>query len=120
LKRRPVRSCRQANPHRPDTAPALGLRARLDLNAAGWGWFVDPTPHDDSEFRKPGDQGEQKHMDLLTVLMHEMGHVLGLDHDDGVMQETLDAGTRLSPSRLDLLLAGLEEMADVALALNTH
>jgi hypothetical protein len=22
----------------------------LDDNAAGWGWFVDPTPSDDSEF----------------------------------------------------------------------
>src|SRR5262249_23479689 len=70
-------------------------------NAAGWGWFVDRTPRDDSEFTTPGDQGEQNHMDLLTVLMHEMGHVLGLDHDaDGVMQETLTAGTRRDPEPL--------------------
>jgi len=34
-------------------------------------------------------------MDLLTVLEHEIGHLLGREHEaDGVMQETLDAGTR--------------------------
>ena len=34
-------------------------------------------------------------MDLLTVLVHEVSHLLGLDHaDDGVMSETLAAGTR--------------------------
>ena len=34
-------------------------------------------------------------MDLLTVLMHELGHLLGHDHDaDGVMAETLAAGVR--------------------------
>jgi Zn-dependent peptidase ImmA (M78 family) len=34
-------------------------------------------------------------MDLLTVLEHELGHLLGHDHeDDGVMQDTLTAGTR--------------------------
>lgn len=37
-------------------------------------------------------------MDLLIVLMHEMGHLLRLDHDAaGVMAETLATGTRLSP-----------------------
>ena len=37
-------------------------------------------------------------MDLLTVLMHEMGHALSLDHDDrGVMREALAAGTREAP-----------------------
>lgn len=70
----------------------------IDMNAAGWGWFVDPTPWDDSEFTTPGDQGEQNRMDLLTVLMHELGHVLGHEHDEGgVMAETLTAGTRLTP-----------------------
>jgi len=89
----------------------------IDDNAASWGWFIDATPANDSEFRKPGDQGEQNHMDLLTVFMHEMGHVLGLDHEPrGVRQETLAPGTRLSPSRLDLHFAGLADRADVALA----
>ncbi|MCI0460421.1 MAG: S8 family serine peptidase [Gemmataceae bacterium] len=76
---------------------AAGNTIWLDANAAGWGWFVDPTPGDDSEFTTPGDQGEQHRMDLLTVLAHEIGHLLGHEHEDeGVMEETLTAGTRLT------------------------
>ncbi len=76
---------------------AAGNTIWLDRNAAGWGWFVDPTPGDDLEFLRAGNQGEQHRMDLLTVVMHELGHVLGRDHDtDGVMAETLAAGVRLT------------------------
>jgi hypothetical protein len=81
---------------------AAGHTLWLDANAAGWGWFVDPTPWDDSEFTTPGDQGEQNHIDLLTVVMHEMGHVLGYEHEaTGVMQDTLSAGVRELPNGLE-------------------
>jgi uncharacterized delta-60 repeat protein len=77
---------------------AAGNTITLDVNAAGWGWFVDATPEEDSEFLMPGDQGEQDRMDLLTVLMHELGHLLSHDHDDeGLMAEALSGGTRLTP-----------------------
>ena len=37
-------------------------------------------------------------MDLLSAVLHELGHELGLDHDDDLdaMFETLAAGTRRS------------------------
>jgi uncharacterized delta-60 repeat protein len=74
---------------------ASGTSITLDRDAAGWGWYVDPAPRDDFEFKLAGNQGEQNRMDLLTAVMHEMGHVLGLDHDEhGVMAETLTAGVR--------------------------
>jgi Matrixin len=74
---------------------AFGHTITLDDNAAGWGWFVDATPNNDSEFTTAGNQGEQQRIDLLTVVMHELGHLLGRGHDaNGVMAETLAAGVR--------------------------
>lgn len=82
---------------------ASGNTIWLDDNAAGWGWYVDRTPRNDSEFTRRGNQGEQNRMDLLTVLMHELGHVMGHDHDEGgVMAETLSAGTRLTLHGVDV------------------
>jgi VCBS repeat-containing protein len=58
----------------------------IDTNAAGHGWFIDPTPLGDSEFSvndagalyTTPDQAAAGHVDLLTTVMHEMGHELGL------------------------------------------
>ena len=58
-------------------------------------------PGDDSEFTTPGNQGEPAaaDIDLLTVLEHEVGHLLGFDHHaTGVMEDTLAAGTRKTPT----------------------
>jgi outer membrane protein assembly factor BamB len=75
---------------------ASGSTITLDDDAAGWGWFVDPTPRSGSEYHRPGNQGELGRMDLLSVLVHEIGHLLGHDHDEGgSMSETLAAGERV-------------------------
>jgi hypothetical protein len=97
---------------------AVGSTIMVDDNAAGWGWFVDPTPGNDSEFTTPGNQGEQNRMDLLTVLMHEMGHVLGQNHEStGLMAESLAEGERLSPRVVDHCFADKVDWSDLAVAL---
>ena len=83
---------------------ALGKTIWIDDNAAGYGWFVDSTPGDDSEFAdpladhdlaaRPGTAADE-HADLLTTVMHEMGHLLGYAHAaDDLMQAVLPLGVR--------------------------
>ncbi len=84
----------------------------VDLNGAGYGWFIDATPLADEEF----DNGVtvagalSSRMDLVTVVAHELGHLLGLDDLDSdldVMSDRLSPGIRRVPSAdaIDLLMA---------------
>jgi hypothetical protein len=91
--------------------PSLGQESGdvvlLDLDAAGYGWFVDRTPNNDIEFQLAGgiltacNAQSEGRMDLLSVVSHELGHVAGLDHQPtGVMASTLAVGTRsLAPEQ---------------------
>lgn len=80
----------------------------IDLTAAGYGWFVDSTPGDDSEFHYfiGGDEIRAiggvaaAQMDLLTVVMHELGHILGLaDLSNSVAPYDLMTGTLATSAR---------------------
>jgi hypothetical protein len=89
-----------------------------DGDAAGRGWFVDPTPEADEEFAlvergRAAAAAAIGSVDLLTVVLHEWGHVLGLGHEDAgesagdLMFGELSLGARRLPTirHLDDLLA---------------
>jgi hypothetical protein len=84
-------------------SPYLGLdvgnEVFISRNAAGYGWFTNPG--DDRAFALH----HVHRMDLLTTVMHEFGHVLGIDDNNpnSAMTETLLPGVRLNPSAVDLL-----------------
>ena len=83
---------------------AAGKTIRIDRDAAGLGWFVDPTPNDDTEFADRMDahtlaarQGTAAdcRAELLTTVMHEMGPSLNEYTDAGdLMASTLSLGVR--------------------------
>jgi hypothetical protein len=51
-----------------------------------------------SAFGAPALVGPPHSIDLLTVVMHELGHLLGYDHEaEGLMAETLPPGMRWLP-----------------------
>jgi len=81
----------------------------LDFNAAGHGWFIDSTPDRDEEFIAGDSDGSLvavdsdavDRMDLLTVVTHELGHILGLEDldaaKDSLMSSLLESGQRHRP-----------------------
>jgi len=88
----------------------------LDLDAAGHGWFVDPTPGENEEFQTVGNRLEAldpaavDRIDLMTVVSHEIAHTLGLDDLDSsldrLMSGTLETGVRreVGPAEIDAVL----------------
>jgi hypothetical protein len=94
----------------------IGKTILIDRDAAGYGWFVDPTPADDAKFAElaGADQliartgaAAENRADLLTAVMHEMGHAIGYDHtDDGLMSPELPLGVRRTAA-VDQVFAAL-------------
>jgi hypothetical protein len=103
-------------------AGTTGSSIAIDVNAAGWGWFVDSTPADNLEFGTTHSATELTatsgdafgHIDLLTTVMHELGHVLGFEHSavpGDLMDEAVALGIRRLPSAAELAAASTGETA---------
>ena len=97
----------------------VGNKIIIDRDAAGYGWFIDPTPADDAEFANVltpydlaagNDSPAAQRADLLTTVMHEMGHVLGYNDtsSDGLMDGTLSLGVRRTAA-VDQVFATLDK-----------
>ncbi|HYT88002.1 MAG TPA: VCBS repeat-containing protein, partial [Gemmataceae bacterium] len=84
----------------------------IDEDAAGRGWFVDSTPLDDAEFvgGKAVAGLAQERPDLLTAVLHKLGHVAGASDvrgdasADNLMQAILPDGVRRTQA-LDAVFA---------------
>jgi hypothetical protein len=89
---------------------AVGQTIYLDRDAAGHGWFVDPTPMASEEFVAVAGRSDLKaidpravdRIDLLTVVEHELGHMGGLggldSTIDALMSASLPSGVRRLPA----------------------
>ncbi len=83
-----------------------GNTVELSANADGYGWSIDPSTN--PSFARPAASLGKE--DLLTVVMHELGHVLGLNDlnpaafPDDLMAETLATGVRRMPSAQDVAM----------------
>ncbi len=96
---------------------AEGSAITLDASGAGWGWYLDESPIDSSEFAvadtatafhvddEDTDNPAIGRLDLLTVLIHELGHIVNLPSTAtsyDVMSQYLAPGQRRLLSGADI------------------
>jgi CARDB len=107
-----------------------GYQISIDNDAAGIGWFLDPTPGENSEFSQQlftnsfkAEFGSSAYglVDLFTVIEHELGHILGFEHSEtnALLSSTLPVGERRlgDVKILELDRAGVPVIAQEELAL---
>ena len=111
-----------------------GKTITLDTAGAGWGWYIDASPLDHSEFAmgdaanawrvdpaEPNNPAKNR-LDLLTVLIHELGHVAGLDHSDDhtdIMSQYLAPGQRRLLSSEDVAALNPQHYLQTVMGVST-
>ncbi|HND56531.1 MAG TPA: hypothetical protein PLV92_29135, partial [Pirellulaceae bacterium] len=105
---------------------------KIDVGGNGHGWFIDPTPMSNEEFAVDETSGSLTaltgseafgHYDLVSVLAHEMGHILGLGDmavDQGprqLMTASIQVGERRLP---DATSAAVARAADTLAAWHVY
>ncbi len=118
------------------TTPINGHTVTIDATGAGYGWYIDATPSDDNGFVVSNVASTQLtatagsaaagHYDLLTVVMHELGHVLGkadvpnASAPGNLMDTVLSLGMRRLPTGDVAIFTSGTNLSAVANALNHH
>ena len=94
-------------------ALTTGTTITLDTDAAGYGWFIDSTPLRNEEFAAnatspwqftalEGSAAAGK-IDLMTVLMHELGHVMSVKVGSDMSIDLCERGEECGAGTLRLI-----------------
>jgi uncharacterized repeat protein (TIGR01451 family) len=107
---------------------AMTGQVTLDRHGAEHGWFIDVTPLDEVEFARPASatrwntepqQLPAGRYDLLTAVMHELGHAAGfadsyhLEARDSLMYGYLPLGERRLPTRETVTIAATDHGPEI-------
>jgi uncharacterized repeat protein (TIGR01451 family) len=104
-------------------AGMLGLTTngfiQIDVNAAGMGWFIDPIAHGNATTVVTPDNPAWGHVDLLSVVEHEIGNVLGIPELHTGTQQVMEfeISTGVLRTELPAHLAAVHSHSTVSAAL---
>ena len=97
-------------------AQTLGTQISLDPTAQSLGWYLSPAPNSNADFPLQTATGwdaasgtaAAQGVDLVTVMAHEFGHVLGLPDQTtqpgDIMYQSLGVGVRWLPTAQDVAM----------------
>jgi hypothetical protein len=93
----------------------------MDHDAAGYGWFVAPTPAKDEKFARRSSANQLQavdsqavdRMDLLSAVEHELGHLAGLDDLDWSASSLMSGSLSNGIHRISLLSVDAQDITGI-------